>query len=85
MNNDDDVYRRHVFPVVSKCVDLIKGKKAAHKGLFADPIKECYKAYVKKFPIRELPVNLDEKTLNTACKKFQEEISKDIKEGKYKD
>ena len=85
MNNDDSVYRRHVFPAVIKCIDLIKVKKPTSAKLFSIPIGECYKEYIKKFPIRELPQNIDKKTLKDACDKMHEAVCNDIKEGKYKD
>lgn len=85
LNNDDDIYRRHVYPVVTRCIDLIKVKKPVSKSLFGDLVKEGYKEYVKKFPIKELPNELDKKAFKEACSKMFKEVCDDIKEGKYKD
>lgn len=85
MNNDDDAYRMHVYPVVAKCIDMIGSKKPTHSKFFAETVKECYKSYVKKFPIRVLPEEIDEKTLKETCKKMYEAVCNDIKEGKYKE
>jgi hypothetical protein len=85
MHNDDHIYRRHVYPVLMKCIDGIKGKKATHSKMFAEAIKECYKLYKKKFPIRELDDELSEDTCKQACTKMYEEVKEHISAGKYKD
>lgn len=85
MQNDDDCYRRHLYPSIMKCSDRIELKQPTRPGIFADAIKECYKSYIKKFPIRELPDELSEQVVDEACKKIHEEICQDIKDGKYKD
>ena len=78
MHNDDHVYRRHVFPVLMKCIDNIKDKKSTDAKMFAETMKECYKLYKKKFPIRELPDMLEEKVCAEACKKMHEETREHI-------
>ena len=85
MNHDDDVYRRIVYPSVSKCVDRIDNNQKTTPSLFTNAVKESYKQYVKKYPIRELPDELDEEACNEACKKMHEEVCKNHSEGKYKD
>jgi hypothetical protein len=82
MNQDDDIYRRHVYPIIAKC---LKSKSNIDPSMFAPAVKESYKAYIKKFPIRELPDELDDKGLKETCTKMQEELSKHISDGKYKD
>jgi hypothetical protein len=85
MHNDDHVYRRHVYPVIVKCIGLLKHKKPTQSKMFAEAIKECYKAYSKKFPIRVLPESLEEDQLKEACEKIHSELLKHVKDGKYKD
>ena len=85
MHNDDHVYRRHVYPVIVKCISLIKHRKPTQSKMFAEAIKECYKAYSKKFPIRVLPESLEEDQIKEACEKFHDELLKHVKDGKYKD
>ena len=85
MNNDDDVYRRHVFPSIMNCVDRIDLKQTHSPSLFTNSVKESYKEYVKKFPIRHLPVDLDNKVCEEICDKLHEEVCKDHTDGKYKD
>jgi len=85
MHNDDHVYRRHVYPVIVKCIGLLKHKKPTQSKMFAEAIKECYKAYSKKFPIRVLPESLEEDQLTEACEKIHSELLKHVKDGKYKD
>jgi hypothetical protein len=41
--------------------------------------------YVKKFPIRELPNELDEETTKQICDKMHEDVIQQISDGKYKD
>ena len=85
MNNDDDVYRRHVHPAIMKCVHGIKIKKPTKPIIFKPAVTDSYKIYLRKFPIRELPIDIDEKMCEETCKKIHEEIIKNIKNGKYKD
>jgi hypothetical protein len=85
MNNDDDVFRRIVYPSVSRCVDRIDANQKTNPSLFTNAVRESYKHYVKKYPIRELPDNIEEKLCKETCKKMYEEICKNHSEGKYKD
>jgi hypothetical protein len=85
MNNDDDVFRRIVYPSVSRCVDRIDANQKTNPSLFTNAVKESYKQYVKKYPIRELPDNIEEELCKETCKKMYEEICKNHSEGKYKD
>ena len=85
MNHDDDVYRRHLYPSITKCLSLMKSKKDSSPLMFKDATLEGYKSYCNKFPIRELPSSLDEKMIEKVCKQIHEEICKHEKEGLYKD
>jgi len=85
MNHDDNVYRRHVFPSIAKCVDRSKENRSFNSSVFKPAVEKSYEAYVKQYPIRELPQSLDEETCVKVCKKMKEEVSKHIADGKYKD
>jgi hypothetical protein len=85
MNHDDHAYRRHTHPAIVKCLDSHDRKKIAKSHVFEPAIKECYKLYIKKFPIRELPDSLNEKQLKNISDKIHEEVHKHIEDGKYKD
>lgn len=85
MNNDDDVYRRHVYPIVSRCVDRIKENRKTNHSIFKSAVEESYKEYVRKFPIRQLPDSIEEDVCNEVCEKIHEEFCKNYNEGKYKD
>lgn len=85
MNNDDDAYRRHVYPHIVKCVSHIKRKVPTKSSIFRLAALECYKDYSKKFPIRGLPESLEEKQIKQVCDKMHEEVCKHASEGKYKD
>jgi hypothetical protein len=85
MNHDDDVYRRHVYPSIANCLDRANSKRSINPDIFKPAVVSSYKLYVKKFPIRELPESLDEKTVNSICKKMQEDFKQHLADGKYKD
>lgn len=85
MNNDDDVYRRHVYPSISKCLERIKSNQDVSPSMFKNAVAESYKSYVKKFPIRHLPNSLDEKQFEDACKKMCEEFREHHDDGRYED
>ena len=85
MHNDDNVYRRHVYPAISKCVDRVKADRATHPNMFKVPVETSYKLYIKKFPIRELPDDLEEEVCKKVCKKIHDDTCKHVADGKYKD
>ena len=85
MNNDDDVYRRHTYPSIVKCVNYTKSKSKSSPSLFEKAVQESYKSYLKKFPLRELPPTIDEKLCKETCEKMHEEVCQHISDGKYKD
>jgi hypothetical protein len=85
MNNDDNVYRQHLHPVITKCIGTIsKGGKTSPE-IFKPAVESAYKMYVKHYPIRELPLSLDEKTCKEVCEKIHTEVCNHIHDGKYKD
>lgn len=85
MNHDDDTYRRHVFPSVTKCLNRIRENKKTTPLMFRQATIESYKDYCKKFPIRVLPDDLDNDTLTSVCKLIHEELCTHESDGKYKE
>jgi hypothetical protein len=85
MNHDDDVYRRHVYPTVATCLDKIKSKRETNPSLFTNAVKESYKTYIRKFPIRHLPEEIDDKVCKEVCKKIHEDLHQHHSDGKYED
>lgn len=85
MNNDDHAYRRFLHPVIAKCTDAHKSKKKHKSSIFEPAVKSSYQAYVKKYPIRELPDTLDKDELEKICDKLHDEVHEHIADGKYKD
>jgi hypothetical protein len=83
MHNDDDVYRRSVYPTIAKCIDLVKAKKPTDLKLFQNSVEESYKKYLQRFPIKELPEHLDKQMCKDICEKMHEDIIQHIKDGKY--
>jgi hypothetical protein len=85
MNHDDHVYRRHLFPVIARVLDLHKKKITPKPSIFKPAVEDSYKIYIKKFPIRELPDDIEEDTCKKVCDKMHEEVCQHISDGKYKD
>ena len=85
MNHDDDVYRRHVFPSIARCLDNVNENRPIKPGMFRPAVEQSYKIYAKKYPIRELPDSLDEQVCKDICTKIHDEFKKHVEEGKYKD
>jgi hypothetical protein len=85
MHNDDDIYRRHLYPKLAHLLDNIKDKKSTSKNVFKPAVESSYKAYIKKFPIRELNDTIDEKLCEKICDKLHEEFKEHVSDGKYKD
>lgn len=85
MHNDDDIYRRHTYPAIARCIDYTDSKRKTNKDIFKPAVENSYKLYMEKFPIRELPNKLDEKLCDEICSKLHEEITQHINDGKYKE
>lgn len=83
MQNNDEAYRKHLHPVIVKCMSIVKRNKKPASSLFKNAVSECYEMYLKEFPIRELPNSLDEDLHNQICDKLREEVYTHIKDGKY--
>lgn len=83
MNNDDNVYRRHFHPAIATCVDKLNENGKVSPGIFKSAVEKSYEAYTSKFPIRELPLQLDLETCKDICKTIYEEVRKHIDEGEY--
>jgi hypothetical protein len=85
LNNDDDIYRRYVYPAVNKCVESIKRNKTVSSSVFKTAVGEGYKEYIRKFPLKELADTLEDTLCKKVCDKMHEDVCKDVTEGKYKD
>lgn len=85
MTENDMIYRRYVFPSIAKFSDLKEAHKEPKPSTFEQTVKESYKAYVKEFPIRELPDEIDEDICKQVCDKMYEQVSQHYADGVYKD
>ena len=83
MHNNDEAYRKHMFPAIVKCIKIIKRNKKPAASIFDKVVSECYNMYLKEFPIRELSENLDEENHKKICEKIRDEVYQHIKDGKY--
>lgn len=84
MNNNDDIYRQHTYPAITKCLENIRNQKKTSPNIFKNAALESYKQYCAEFPIRELPSSLNEKMLGEVCKLIHDEVCNHETEGKYK-
>lgn len=85
MNNDDDVYRRVVYPSVVTCTDRLESNRKTNPSIFTNAVKESYKQYLKKFPMRQLPLDIDEEVCKEACEKMHKEICQHHSDSNLKD
>ena len=85
MHNDDHAYRRHTYPAIARCIDSIEHDKDTKQSIFEPAVKNSYKMYIEKFPIRELADDLEEDTFTEICNKLHTETLKHIQDGMYKD
>lgn len=84
LNNDDSIYRRHLYPSITKCIGVLERKKKPAASIFKSAVEEGYKKYLEEYPIRELPSSIDDEVCEDICTKLRDEICKDVSEGKYK-
>jgi hypothetical protein len=85
MENDDDVHRRFVHHAVADFVKLKKNNSSPKPSVFKEAAKNSYKRYIQKFPLRELPDELDEDVCSQVCDRMYEEVSKQIENGRHED
>ena len=85
MHNDDHAYRRHTYPAIARCIDSIEHDKDTKQSIFEPAVKNSYKMYIEKFPIRELADEIEEDTFTEICNKLHTETLKHIQDGMYKD
>jgi len=82
MNNDDDIYRAAVYPAVAKCQEALEKKKSFKPSVFKQAALESYAAYIKKFPIRELPKELDDTLCNEVCARLYKDVYESLSNAK---
>jgi hypothetical protein len=85
MHNDDNIYRRHTYPAIARCIDYTESKRKTDKNIFKPAVEHSYKIYAEKFPIRELPETLDKELFDQICEKLHDEAVEHIGDGKYKE
>lgn len=85
MNNNDNVYRYHLYPAIVKCVNALKSKTPITSDIFTKAVVQGYNNYIDEYPIRELPGKLDRKLCKKICNKIFDQTKDDISQGKYED
>lgn len=85
LNNDDDTYRRHTHPAITKCIHKIKANENSHPSIFRVAALRGYKDYINKFNLNKLPDVLEEKVCDEVCRKMYEDTCKHVEEGRYED
>jgi secreted PhoX family phosphatase len=81
MQNNDDVYRRHVYPQVIKHKAAMKTGKA-NRSLFSNATLEAYKAYSAEFPIKKLPSKLPKDVQEKVCLELYKKCTEEFSTGK---
>lgn len=79
MNNDDDTYRRHTYPVLFKAKSAYDKGMKVNRSLFSDAVSNAYSGYCKKFPRRELPESLPKEINTQVCNSLYDECKKKVK------
>lgn len=85
LNNDDDVYRRLLYPKVAECLDQHTANRPTKSSVFMPAVNKGYEIYKQRFPIKELPFNLDEEMVKQVCNKLHDDFKQHISDGHYKD
>jgi len=67
MNNDDDTYRRHLYPAMAKAKHGYRNGFKVDKNLFSSIVNDAYKNYCEKYPMRELPDVLPKEITERVC------------------
>ena len=83
MNTNDDVYRKHTRPIIGNMLTLIKTNKETSPRMFAPAVHHSYREYVKEYPIRELPDELDSEMCKVVCNILHTQVKKHISDGEY--
>lgn len=84
MNNNDDFYRRHYFPIIKTCkAQFESGDKFSHR-VFKPIINKAYEAYKEEFPVRELEESLEEDFKEQVAKIIYDTEIKNLEDGLYK-
>jgi hypothetical protein len=83
MNNDDDFYRRHYFPVLKLCKNKHDHNMNFSHRVFKPVIKAAYDQYKQKFPMRELDEQLSEEQCEKIARDVYEQELMNFKDGKY--
>ncbi len=83
MNNDPEFYRKHYYPTLIK-MKICKDRGDEFESAKLIPlVKEAYKIYKTKFPVKQLESSLDKNTLEEICSKIYETELKNIESGHY--
>ncbi len=81
MKNNDDVYRRHVYPQLVKHKHSLQHGKA-DRMLFGSAVHEAYKSYTKEFPIRKLPETLPNDVHEKVCLELFKQCTEEYRSNK---
>lgn len=83
MHNNDDFYRRNLFPVLKVCKNKFDHGGGFSHRMFKPIVMKAYEAYKKEFPLRELTDSLEEEKCEAIARKIYETELGNMKDGKY--
>lgn len=74
INNDDDIYRKKLYPIIAFFLEKRKVNKVPPAKIFARMVEESYDEYKKQFPIKELPKDLSQEMNTKICEKLYDMV-----------
>lgn len=76
MNHDDDTYRRHLYPAMTKAKQSYGSGIKVDRNLFSSIVNNAYSNYCQKYPLRELPDTLPKEVTERICNSLHAECKK---------
>lgn len=83
MHNNDDFYRRNLFPVLKVCKNKFDHGGGFSHRMFKPIVARAYESYRKEFPLRELEDSLEEEQCEAIARKIYNTELGNMKDGKY--
>lgn len=80
MYENDDIYRRYTYPAILKYAKLRKQHTNA-ASMFKTAVIAAYFEYIKEFPIKELPDQIDRSIAEQACRAMAQVVDRHVRSG----
>ena len=83
MHENDDIYRKYTYPAILKYAKLRKQHSNA-ATVFKTAVIAGYAKYLREFPIRELPDQIDRHLLHQACQTLGQVVDRHVRSGQLR-